>query len=104
MLFLALVKAADTEKCWRDHLTCTCGAKIVRIFAKSLWNGEMTMAEWISVNDRLPTVHENVLVWDSTIKEVEVASMTMCNEWFGVMACDTVTHWMPLPEPPKEGK
>ena len=59
------------------------------------------MAEWISTADRLPKVHEDVLVWDSTAKSVEWAFMTVFNEWIGVVASHKVTHWMPLPEPPK---
>ena len=62
------------------------------------------MAEWISVNDRLPEVHETVIAWDGDINEPELACRTIYNEWFGVKVCDTVTHWMPLPEPPKEGE
>lgn len=59
------------------------------------------MAEWISVKDRLPAVNETVIAWDSDINEPELAFMTIYNEWFGVMACDRVTHWMPLPSPPE---
>lgn len=63
------------------------------------------MAEWISVNDKLPTTKDDVLmVVDGRIVELG---------WYGqhsgiwhraytdVRVC-IVTHWMPLPEPPKE--
>lgn len=79
--------------------------------------------EWISVNDRLPELHDEefldevtgesvrykeskpVLIWlgkggfmDIGIYEKSDAIDDFCYQ--GVQA--TVTYWMPLPEPPKE--
>ena len=68
--------------------------------------------EWISVKDRLPENSNVVLVtafwrrrWDVFVGW----HLPWCNEWCiraGVGAQDhvRVTHWMPLPEPAKEGR
>lgn len=61
---------------------------------------------WISVEDRLPADNERVLVWRSRINEMDVF-----DGHFVRIRCETaemrkihsITHWMPLPEPPKEG-
>ena len=60
--------------------------------------------KWISVTERLPEPFETVLVYDSTGKRIEAAYMTRHKEWLGVMIKNEITHWMPLPEPPKEGE
>ena len=57
--------------------------------------------EWIPVTERLPSVGEKVLV--ITIGKgkqyVETDMLLATGEWFDY---GNVTHWMPLPEPPKE--
>ena len=71
--------------------------------------------EWISVEDRLPKMIQNVLIsitndmTDGSVSEaihqtggefllpVEIATRRM-----GARPCVGVTHWMPLPEPPEE--
>lgn len=74
------------------------------------------MDQWISVKDRLPSREglmddetEYVLVCERYGRSKNV---TICgyNEdgwsaWdaFGGVSPDHITHWMPLPEPPKEG-
>ena len=79
--------------------------------------------EWISVDDRLPEKDGEYLVWFgkrvfkqyakvlSFAKDGEtVDKYDLCNEknvWFyddsecGYIACRDVTHWMPIPRPPK---
>ena len=58
--------------------------------------------QWISVDERLPEPLVNVLVWDKTWGDVMYAYVTRHNEWVGVILSHEITHWMPLPEPPKE--
>lgn len=73
------------------------------------------MSEWISVKDRLPPMYHMVLI---TGKNSAGGSFGVIKgshdgdkgQWYrediGQYAeprGDTVTHWMPLPEPPKEG-
>lgn len=62
--------------------------------------------EWISVNDRLPEEGEHVIACDKE-KAVCEAMLSVdgkfCwsvfwGDWGDLM---DVTHWMPLPEPPK---
>lgn len=63
------------------------------------------MSEWISVNDRMPKYGVMVLVANG--KHVMMAFTFRENNsvyWStedGIILID-VTHWMPLPEPPKE--
>lgn len=65
------------------------------------------MAEWISVKDRLPEENEIVLCWrnkDGCFVGQYVESTT--KDWYGFVAVGGrvavgVTHWMPLPPPPK---
>ena len=68
------------------------------------------MDEWINVKDRLPEIGKNVLIyypkWDGD--EIQVAKLDcdgimfdVCGEFDIGTGC--VTHWMSLPEPPKDG-
>ena len=53
------------------------------------------MGEWIPVSERLPDEEVRVLATDGTdVFDSEYMSGNW--EW-----CADVTHWMPLPEPPK---
>lgn len=76
--------------------------------------------DWISVNERLPVTADHVLVQNSS-KDIGIAyySRTLeCDHWREIPTRMTildisrewstrniqiraVTHWMPLPEPPK---
>lgn len=70
------------------------------------------MSEWISVKDRLPEYGKDVLVCDCNSRNyISVWSLEKdtdggtnywedCRGWW--QSFDEVTHWMPLPEPPKE--
>lgn len=59
--------------------------------------------EWVSVEERLPAPTENlVLVYDCT--GVNMAWYSYAMGWMyrtGLPGVE-ITHWMPLPEPPKE--
>lgn len=72
-------------------------------------------AEWVSVKDRLPDVFDEVLVYD-TFSNTSISIAWRENTprkngivnwyWNSQMSYPEnlthVTHWMPLPEPPKE--
>lgn len=72
------------------------------------------MSEWISVKDRLPEPdvlilviangkpHKNITLegaYELAEYDPEGWILEMWPEWMDA----EVTHWMPLPEPPKEG-
>jgi len=70
------------------------------------------MTEWIKCSERLPLESQEVIVFDP-IYDKPVFQSQYANKYFKqsfqvnwthqVMGeNDTVTHWMPLPEPPKE--
>jgi len=62
--------------------------------------------EWISVEDRLPEDNETVLVTNGQrVKEVWFGQRTKLDRphfMFTTMPLHTITHWMPLPKPPKQ--
>ncbi len=59
---------------------------------------------WISVKDRLPEDGKLVITFKNGLYELAVYEARrhgwISGSWFWSMA--TVSHWMPLPEPPKE--
>ena len=67
------------------------------------------MTKWIRVKDRLPDNRQDVIVYNEC-KEVCGATFFAAGpEWdysqgnqFTVSDLDTVTHWMPFPNPPEE--
>ena len=74
--------------------------------------------KWISVKERLPELNQRVLVyiprWRNDCWEVSFRDKDKNGEWYKEFVsdcCDTfdsyyndneITHWMPLPEPPKD--
>ena len=67
------------------------------------------MSEWIPVTERLPEEDGDYLVWFYDAKCCKVAEFNKHTAkeryvwWFaGIDRTRFVTHWMPLPEPPKE--
>ena len=62
-----------------------------------------TYPAWISVKDELPAIGEPVLVFDDA-SDMMFGFMSSDGYWLETgseLPCN-VTHWMPLPEPPKE--
>ena len=68
--------------------------------ADMLYNAGYRKQEWISVEQRLPDRDGKYLVYTS--KGFIFAQGYCCTNSFGFESWD-VTHWMPLPEAPKEG-
>jgi hypothetical protein len=67
----------------------------------------VAVPEWISVEERLPKPHETVLVIRRNQRKklsVECGYYMGNGDWqVGTRLTRPVTHWMPLPELPKEG-
>lgn len=64
------------------------------------------MSNWVSVRDRLPEVFEPVIVCRRNRKggQAVEAGRKDVGDWWRVYGTRTksVTHWMPLPDPPEE--
>ena len=76
------------------------------------------MSKWISVQDRLPDFEQNVLVYaEVKLENISPESMMVVTHRHKYRFADfwswsepsqyfnedyKITHWMPLPEPPKE--
>lgn len=60
--------------------------------------------EWISVKDRPPGVDQVVFACldNGQYQTVRTAYISSCGEWKWIDENQKVTHWMPLPEMPKE--
>lgn len=57
-------------------------------------------SKWIPVTERLPEQGQAVVVYDGGVLEPTVYAYHFWNKDYDSWA--RVTHWMPLPEPPKE--
>lgn len=59
--------------------------------------------QWISVKDRLPDDNDRVIAFRPY--EAEVSAYRYCVKWGWSlktsMSYNGITHWMPLPKPPK---
>lgn len=77
---------------------------VIQNIANYLIANGVTVQQWIPVTERLPDEDTRVLVWllDSANKYTRMDTDRRHNgKW--VRWEKYVTHWMPLPQPPKEG-
>ena len=61
-------------------------------------------AQWIPCSERMPCIGERVLVWGPNWTEWPIAPWNG-EGWFGRVGDhhrDDVSHWQPIPQPPKE--
>ena len=65
---------------------------------KMIANG-VTVQEWISVKDRLPEQGQEIIVYSGGVLKPTVFAYQFWNKHYDSWA--RITHWMPLPEPPK---
>lgn len=71
-----------------------------------LMRNGVTIQKWISLAERLPDIDVDVLVYDAATGHMYTAAFDgvhwhLAAGW--LLDSDDFTHWMPLPEPPKEG-
>jgi hypothetical protein len=59
------------------------------------------MAKWISCKDRLPKLHQDVFVLTRGHEVVAIGCRQFRNRFKAGFLCFYVTHWQPLPKPPR---
>ena len=74
--------------------------------AEYLITNGVTVQEWISVKDRLPEPWKQVLIYSRHDFCESAFYIGVLGKWrvtwnHEMLDADSVTHWMPLPEPPK---
>ncbi len=82
-------------------------------YEKGYAAGEKDAVKWIPVNERLPEKHGRYLIAEPS--SLNASGFTIMIVWYstdyrfhdydpewGDIPIENVTHWMPLPEPPKE--
>jgi hypothetical protein len=67
--------------------------------AISALDNQVSSNKWIPVSERLPEYGQEVIVYTGNILKPIVMTYTFWNPEYDTWA--HVTHWMPLPEPPK---
>ena len=74
-------------------------------FADHLIANGVTVQEWISVKDRLPEDNSDVLAYMQNGVESRIFPASYYKGWWECQIwntrCLSVTHWIPLPQPPK---
>ena len=111
-----LEQSGMTEEFFRKHCMCkicTYSADVISPsrfleMMKEIEELQAAVPKWISVEERLPDVHNHVLVnipGESPFPTVKEAFLEKNGLWYSNgfrYNPEEVTHWMPLPEPPKE--
>ena len=104
--FLAGYQAAKDQLADGDKVMCNTTMEEI----KAVDTGELmpitnlpTSAKWISVRERLPEWHEDVLAITvhCSFREMKVVRY---EPNYGFDFNGIIAHWMPLPEPPKENE
>ncbi len=96
----------DCDNCPYDYDFNCLGCDIVMRDALALLKEQEP--GWISAKDRPPEDGEDVLAYCTDGEESRIVPVNYANGvWYDcvfntVMIFKTITHWMPLPEPPKE--
>ena len=78
----------------------------LNMFVTNLLSHGVTVQEWIPVTERLPEKGQEVLVFDTRENWTGFAWLRPDETWTALgfdfpFDLGEVTHWMPLPQPPK---
>ena len=91
----------------RNNLPCTIPADVTHIPANMMLEADKT--QWISVKDRLPEDCKKILVVNghgyisiSSLWRKDGSKWTWVDSTGHFNHVNDITHWMPLPEAPKE--
>lgn len=88
--------------CGHEHDCGVHGCAVLRKAAKRILQAEGKSAEWISAEEKLPPEGEEVLVCTKSkngVRNIDKGYWII--DRFIHRGNAKVTHWMPLPEPPK---
>ena len=104
LISLLILTDPNPYTCESESGSCeltTCTECRARSTADLLIANGVTVQEWISVKDRLPEKDEIVII--CTDNNFIYAGELIGDTWFldNDSWTATVTHWMPLPQPPK---
>lgn len=89
---------SQTEK---DYLGNTV-MDLLTIFPQDWQEVLENQSPWISVSDRLPKKNKRILVYFPLFSSSPMDGLFDGKNFFvdSILRTDSVTHWMPLPEPP----
>ena len=67
------------------------------------WKAADRLPQWIPVEERLPEENEQVIAYNGVYNEIHLCDYHdgMFEDYFGPFN-GTITHWMPLPHPPRK--
>ena len=87
------------------ELTCSCSAELMLIAADRLEELEAKQLRWIPVTERLPEEGQRVVIVAENgfmgIADYRSDTTSLAIKFLGAIVSNA-THWMPLPEEPKE--
>lgn len=103
----AAIKSICHEKCRTEYGECQKGKhddKIILCVCDFLrFLPAVSVPQWISIKDRVPEDNDRVIAFRQY--EAEVSAYRYCVMWGWALKTSVshsgITHWMPLPEPPK---
>lgn len=101
----------DKDKLENYAMGCVGGSVTIRQIHEFPSEDVAPVQKWIPVSERLPDEGKFVLVYGQYLHNNIFDGGTMAvsrrldvNYWSGFGRTERITHWMPLPEPPKEGE
>jgi hypothetical protein len=77
-----------------------CGKAVHEDAIAMLEQLQAQVPKWISVGERLPEQYATVIIWRDDCKNASIG--WLISGYWSVPKGVRVTHWMPMPEPPKE--